>query len=360
MPLWEKAKRRRAVSGFRTASGRCASRSCDSCRVSSAEPTTVIELMVDLDYGHFSLIGAPIDHGSDDYSLAFDAAMEGRGIGQGGQMTVVRSQHQMNFEMPLRVEVWASEPPDDLDDWQEAFVAPIEISSSGLRYAAPTLAIHTVAVPAGRYTARITGRGFIARGWPGTTTPGDEWRIQLWSADEPVLPKRLREWSPPPPASRPESPTVEPEAPAPAQPDPGPSPEEVLAGRWARINRGRDDLRVGAAELDLLVLHGSQEFSFEERLRLGQIVSIVRMVDDHVGALQVEDADPQLAVVAKLRALTSIVSHPMGEPGEYDWLLHAATALGRAACSLVTGEEPVSTLGGHQVTRPTVTIPPRW
>ena len=139
MPLWEKAKRRRAVSGFRTASGRCASRSCDSCRVSSAEPTTVVELMVDLDYGHFSLTGAPIDHGSDDYSLAFDAAMEGRGIGQGGQMTVVRSQHQMNFEMPLRVEVWASEPPDDLDDWQEAFVAPIEISSSGLRYAAPTL-----------------------------------------------------------------------------------------------------------------------------------------------------------------------------------------------------------------------------
>ena len=108
------------------------------------------------------------------------------------------------------------------------------------------------------------------------------------------------------------------------------------------------------------MLHGSQEFSFEERLRLGQIVSIVRMVDDHVGALQVEDADPQLAVVAKLRALTSIVNHSTGEPGEYDWLLHAATALGRAACSLVTGEEPAPTLGGHQVTRPTVTIPPRW
>jgi hypothetical protein len=35
-------------------------------------------------------------------------------------------------------------------------------------------------VPAGTYAVRITGRGFVARGWPGTTTPGDEWRIQLW------------------------------------------------------------------------------------------------------------------------------------------------------------------------------------
>jgi hypothetical protein len=27
---------------------------------------------------------------------------------------------------------------------------------------------------------RITGRGFLNYGWPGSTTPGDEWRLQLW------------------------------------------------------------------------------------------------------------------------------------------------------------------------------------
>ena len=35
------------------------------------------------------------------------------------------------------------------------------------------------------------------RGWPGSTTPGDEWRLQLWSASDPIRPRRLRAWKDP-------------------------------------------------------------------------------------------------------------------------------------------------------------------
>jgi hypothetical protein len=46
---------------------------------------------------------------------------------------VVVSPHQNNFAMPLRVEVWPAEPPDDLDDWQEAFLTGLLIGPGGAR-----------------------------------------------------------------------------------------------------------------------------------------------------------------------------------------------------------------------------------
>jgi hypothetical protein len=52
----------------------------------------------------------------------------------------------------------------------------------------------TIPVPSGRYAARITGRGFVNHGWPGSTTSGDEWRLQLWPAAGPIPPRRVRSW----------------------------------------------------------------------------------------------------------------------------------------------------------------------
>jgi hypothetical protein len=59
---------------------------------------------------------------------------------------------------------------------------------------AATLQRVTIPVPSGRYAARVTGRGFLNHGWPGSTTPGDEWRLQLWPAAGPIPPRRVRSW----------------------------------------------------------------------------------------------------------------------------------------------------------------------
>jgi DNA-binding CsgD family transcriptional regulator len=59
---------------------------------------------------------------------------------------------------------------------------------------AATLQRVTIPVPSGRYAARMTGRGFLNHGWPGSTTPGDEWRLQLWPAAGPIPPPRVRSW----------------------------------------------------------------------------------------------------------------------------------------------------------------------
>jgi hypothetical protein len=128
-----------------------------------------------------------------------EEAIHGQGIAgtEGNELVVVLSPHQNNFAMPLRVEVWPAEPPDDLDDWQEAFLTGLLVGPDGLDYESPTMEGTTVPVPPGRYAARIAGRGFVNRGWPGSTTPGDEWRVQLWPAAGPIRPRRLRGWDGP-------------------------------------------------------------------------------------------------------------------------------------------------------------------
>jgi hypothetical protein len=104
---------------------------------------------------------------------ALEAAMNGDGIAQRGPLLVVLPPHQNNFGMWLRVERWNGEPPDDLDGWEEGFAACVEVEEQGLvHYDSPTTHGAEFEVPPGRYTIRVTGRDFVARGWPGTTTPG--------------------------------------------------------------------------------------------------------------------------------------------------------------------------------------------
>lgn len=59
-------------------------------------------------------------------------------------------------------------------------------------------------IPSGSYHAVITGRGFVGEGWPGATTPGDQWRIQLWPDAGPPSAVRLR------PRAAPQYPTPKP------------------------------------------------------------------------------------------------------------------------------------------------------
>jgi len=137
--------------------------------------TAAHDLVVAMDYGQFLLRGGPSAYLSDDQALLEVA--QGEGVASDGNTVLVLSPHQNNFDMPLRVEVWGGAPADDLDAWEEVFEATLEVESDGaLRYDSPTLTGVECAVAPGRYRVRVAGRGIIASGWPGSTTPGDSWR----------------------------------------------------------------------------------------------------------------------------------------------------------------------------------------
>jgi hypothetical protein len=157
---------------------------------------------VAMDYGHFYLehrVGDDLDdeaYDDRDLSDLISRAHDADGIAWEAGTLAVLSPHQNNFEMPLRVELWDGEPPGDLNDWEEAFEAYLEWEHGGLTYSSPTMDSKDFPIPPGAYQVLITGRGFVAHGWPGSTTPGDRWRLQLWpggpAASVPA--RRLRDW----------------------------------------------------------------------------------------------------------------------------------------------------------------------
>jgi hypothetical protein len=160
-----------------------------------AKPNVTHDLVVAMDYGQFLLCGGNLAL-SDPMALLSEA-LEGDGIAGDGQTVIVRSPHQNNFAMALRVEVWSDRPPDDLDEWQEAFEATLTVAGSGqLVYNSPTLSTVVCPMPAGQYEMLLTGRGIVARGWPGSTEPGDSWRLRLWPAHGEIVARRLRSWDP--------------------------------------------------------------------------------------------------------------------------------------------------------------------
>jgi hypothetical protein len=172
------------------------------------------DAVVALDYHSFYLFTSP--DGWSHVLDALDSARDGIGIADG--VVTIHSPHQNNFDMPLRTEVWSAEPPSDLDDWQEAFEVHVDVGDYGLVYDTPTLELYsTLPVPPGSYHLLITGRGFVAIGWPGSTSPGDSWRLRLWPSDGPVHPARLAVFADPrvehpSPAAQhvePSSPTIE-------------------------------------------------------------------------------------------------------------------------------------------------------
>jgi len=153
------------------------------------------DLVVAMDYGQFLLRGGPAMHYPDDLALLAEAQAIGDGVAADRRTVLVLSPHQNNFAMATRIEVWDRTPPDDLDSWDEAFEAGLEVDPRGeLRFESPTMSAVACAVPPGRYRILVAARGFVAHGWPGSTTPGDSWRVQLWPADGEVAPRRLRSW----------------------------------------------------------------------------------------------------------------------------------------------------------------------
>ncbi|MBQ1038775.1 hypothetical protein [Micromonospora sp. C81] len=163
--------------------------------MSAPVPRRVEERTLRLDYGQFCLYGNPSPDA--DYMTLLEQAINGSGIAADDTGVVVISPHQNNFEMPFRLEVWDDPPPDDREDWEEAFEASLLVVDDVLQYFSPTDTVVTFEVPSGRYAARISGRGFVNRGWPGSTTPGDRWRVQLWSPAGDFPARRLKQWRQP-------------------------------------------------------------------------------------------------------------------------------------------------------------------
>ncbi|MFD4182792.1 hypothetical protein [Rhodococcus sp. NPDC058514] len=150
--------------------------------MNSARPISEQAVVLAMDYGQFSISGGLGDF-EDELELV-EQAQAAQPCAGNGNALVVLSPHQNNFEMPIAVQVWDGRPPADRDEWQQVCVGRLRVSEAGqMMIASPTTGEVICAVPEGDYLIEVSGRGFVNYGWPGTTTPGDVWRIRLWPND---------------------------------------------------------------------------------------------------------------------------------------------------------------------------------
>lgn len=156
--------------------------------MTSLQPRSAVDLVVALDYGQFYL---ETDDPPEDLPQLVDSAFD-QGVAAADGTVVILSPHQNNFAMPLRVEIFDAAPPEDLDDWQEAVEVHVDVTARGLYYGSPTVEFVQLPVPPGSYRVLVTGRGFVAIGWPGSTEPGDEWRLRFWPDPGPDEPRRIK------------------------------------------------------------------------------------------------------------------------------------------------------------------------
>ncbi|WP_139256737.1 SH3 domain-containing protein [Herbiconiux ginsengi] len=129
-----------------------------------------------MDYGQFTISGG----GESDPVALVEAAIASPPSTDDGHTILVLSPHQNNFAMPIDIELWNGRPRDDRRDWEQVSEHALAVDAAGILIASPTLDEHRYALAAGDYLVEISGRGFVAIGWPGTTNPNDTWRIRLW------------------------------------------------------------------------------------------------------------------------------------------------------------------------------------
>ncbi|MEH6793055.1 MAG: hypothetical protein V7694_02875 [Rhodococcus sp. (in: high G+C Gram-positive bacteria)] len=135
-----------------------------------------------MDHGQFYLRGG-LDDDDNEYPL-LEHALAAQPYAGNGSTMVVLNPHQNNFEMPIDVELFDSRPTSDDGEWQQMCEDRIAIGPEGvLQIDSTTMSPVDCAIPPGEYLVQVAGRGFVNYGWPGDTTPGDQWRIRLWPDD---------------------------------------------------------------------------------------------------------------------------------------------------------------------------------
>lgn len=139
-------------------------------------------LVLFMDYGQFYLYGD--DDGFGRETDLLELAMASRPAYSDGTVVIVLSPHQNNFNMHTTVEVWSSRPTSDREKWQQVSESFLTVGPQGsISFDSPPGGEFIVCdVPEGSYLVEIAGRGFVNYGWPGSTEPGDVWRVRMWPA----------------------------------------------------------------------------------------------------------------------------------------------------------------------------------
>jgi hypothetical protein len=162
--------------------------------MADARMLSTTRIAIGMDYGQFSVHGAA--GGRDDLELLEEARASPPSASDGG-IVVVLSPHQNNFDMAIDIEVWDAAPASDRGEWDQVSLHPFRVDPRAKLYLeSPTLdgvwVDVAAAVDAVVDVIEISGRGFVNHGWPGSTEPGDTWRIRLWPSDgEPLAPPRV-------------------------------------------------------------------------------------------------------------------------------------------------------------------------
>ncbi|WP_039805084.1 hypothetical protein [Nocardia araoensis] len=148
----------------------------------SRQPVSEETVHLFMDYGQFRIDGG-VDSPVEELEL-LDRALAAHPFASDGLAVVVLSPHQNNFHMPVTIQVWDERPPGDRAEWQQVCETRLRVGPEGtLCLSSPTDGAVDCPVPEGEYLIEISGRGFVDYGWPGTTEPGDVWRIRLWPDD---------------------------------------------------------------------------------------------------------------------------------------------------------------------------------
>lgn len=149
-------------------------------------PVLESTVVLAMDYGQFCLDGGLGD--IDNENELLERAHAEQPSADDGAMVVVLCPHQNNFEMRVDVHVFDHRPAADRSEWQQVSENRLDVDAPGmLSLSSPTTEPVTVAVPPGQYVVEVSGRGFVNYGWPGSTTPGDVWRLRLWPDDGSAL-----------------------------------------------------------------------------------------------------------------------------------------------------------------------------
>lgn len=133
-----------------------------------------------IDHGHFEVFDplALPPEGTDLLALAEAAPPSFSADG----MAVILSPHQNNFDTSVTIEFWSARPDDDRDRWEQISENVLRVESATLVIGSPGYdELEATAAP-DTYILEVSGRGFVGYGWPGSTDPGDEWRLRLWPA----------------------------------------------------------------------------------------------------------------------------------------------------------------------------------
>lgn len=163
-------------------------------------PTFSADLHVAADYGQIYIyseateVGSQNDEGNPYLDALDDAVDSGRFVGTAGGLVDLLTPGQWNFNTPMRVEVWAAEPPADTDDWSHEVDVDLDVPDGRLFFEASGGGTPIpVDLPEGRYRARVSGSGYTTLGAAGAE--GDDYyRLRLWPRVTDTDPELRKFW----------------------------------------------------------------------------------------------------------------------------------------------------------------------